>query len=214
MVPENGQNVLLFWTLFALLSPSNPKKSKKKKKKIVNGDKYPIWLHGVRFFDLINGVVIDNMHGVMLCVVKLLLKLCFSTEFKMAKFNFCEKLPLFDQYLSKIKPPIEITRPPRLYQKFGYDWKASEYRYCLLFYGLPVMVDILAQNRFSNFSLLAHSVHIQLQFSILKLSLNYAEKMIIRFCQYFQLIYGQRYMLSNIHQLMHLCDEVKHLGPL
>ena len=132
----------------------------------------------------------------------------------MAKFNFCEKLSLFDQYSLKIKPPIEITRPPRLYQKFGYDWKASEYRYCLLFYGLPVMVDILAQNRLSNFSLLAHSVHIQLQFSISKLSLNYAEKMLIRFCQYFQLIYGQRYMLSNIHQLMHLCDEVKHLGPL
>ena len=185
-----------------------------KEKKTVNGVKRPTWLHGVRFFHLINGVAIDYMHGVMLGVVKLLLKLWFSTEFKMEKFNCCEKLTLFDQHLLKIKPPIEITRPPRSYQKYGSDWKASEYRNFLLFYGLPVMVDILPQNQLSNFSLLAHSVHILLQFSISKHSLDYAEKMLIRFCQDFQLIYGQRYMLSNIHQLVHLYDDVKHLGPL
>ena len=60
----------------------------------------------------------------MLGAVKLLLKLWFSTEFKMEEFNFCEKPTLFDQCLLKIKPPIEITRPPRSYQKFGQDWKA------------------------------------------------------------------------------------------
>ena len=129
----------------------------------------------------------------------------------MEEFNFCEKLPLFDQYLLKIKPPLEITRPPHSYQKFGHDWKASEYRNFLMFYGLSIMVSI---KQLSNFSLLPHSVHILLQYSISKLSLDYAEKMLIRFCQGFQSIYGQRYMLSNIHQLMHLCDNVKHLGPL
>ena len=45
----------------------------------------------IRFFDLINGIAIEYMHGVILGVVKLLLKLWFSTEFKMEKFNFCEK---------------------------------------------------------------------------------------------------------------------------
>ena len=118
----------------------------------------------------------------MLSVVKLFLKLWFSTEFKMEKCNCCEKLPLFDQYLLKIKPPMEITRPPRSYRKFGNDWKASEYRNLLLFYGLPIMIDILPQNQLSNFSLLAHSVHILLQFSISERSLDYAEKMLIRFC--------------------------------
>ena len=45
-------------------------------------EKNPTWLHGVRFFDLINGVAIDYMHGVILGDVKLLLKLWFSTEWK------------------------------------------------------------------------------------------------------------------------------------
>ena len=38
--------------------------------------------------------------------------------------------------------------------------------------------------------------------------------MILKFCQQFQEIYGKCYMLANIHQLLHLCDNVKHLGPL
>ena len=38
--------------------------------------------------------------------------------------------------------------------------------------------------------------------------------MIERFCQQFQEIYAQRYMIANIHQLLQLCDNVKCLGPL
>ena len=38
--------------------------------------------------------------------------------------------------------------------------------------------------------------------------------MIERFCQQFQEIYAQRYMITNIHQLLQLCDNVKSLGPL
>ena len=36
-----------------------------KEKKTVNGVKYPTWLHGVRFFNLVNGVVIGYVHGLM-----------------------------------------------------------------------------------------------------------------------------------------------------
>ena len=39
-----------------------------------------IWLHGIRSYDLANGVGIDYMHCVMLVVMKLMLKLRFSNE--------------------------------------------------------------------------------------------------------------------------------------
>ena len=50
------------------------------------------------------------MHGVMLGVVKLLLKLWFSNEHKAEKYNAYGKLTLFDERLN-IKPTFEVTRP-------------------------------------------------------------------------------------------------------
>ena len=65
------------------------------------------------------------MHGVMLGVTKLMLKLWFSNEHKKESFSVHDRLNLFDSRLVDIKPTVEITRPPRSYQKFGHDWKAS-----------------------------------------------------------------------------------------
>ena len=76
-------------------------------KKIVLGVKYPTRLHGLQSNDLVNGVAIDYMHGVKLGVVKLLLKLWFSNE-----HNAYDKLTLFDERLTNIKPTIEVARPP------------------------------------------------------------------------------------------------------
>ena len=43
------------------------KNNKKNQTKTVNNDvNYPIWLHEVRFFDLINHIAIDYMHEGML----------------------------------------------------------------------------------------------------------------------------------------------------
>ena len=182
-------------------------------KKIVFGVKYPTWLHGLQSYDLVNGVGIDYMHGVMLGVVKLLLKLWFSNEHKAEKYNAYGKLTLFDERLN-IKPTFEVTRPPRSNKKFSHDWKASEYCNFLLFYGVPVLVDILPTEQLAHFSLLSHSIHKLLQCNISNECMKSVEKMILKFCQQFQEIYGKRYMLANIHQLLHLCDNVKHLGPL
>ena len=40
--------------------------------------KYPAWLYGVGSYDLVNGVGTNYMHGVMLRMMKLMLKLWFS----------------------------------------------------------------------------------------------------------------------------------------
>ena len=41
-----------------------------------------------------------------------------------------------------------------------------------------------------------------------------AEEMIERFCQQFQEKHGPPYMVADIHQLLHLYDDNKNLGPL
>lgn len=132
----------------------------------------------------------------------------------MEEFNIHNKLPLFDQRLTQIKPPDEVTRSPRSYQKFSSDWKLSDYRNFISFYDLPILADILPNNQLSNFTLLVHSMFILLQKSISHASIESAENMLMNVCNGFRKIYGDRYMSANIHQLLYLCDNVNYLGPL
>ena len=99
------------------------------------------------------------MHGVMLDVLKLMLKLWFSNEHKRESFSVHDQLTLFDSRLVDIKPTVEITRPPRSYQKFCHGWKALEYRNFLIFYGVPVLIDTLPKEQLAYLSLLSHRIH-------------------------------------------------------
>ena len=50
----------------------------------------------------------------MFDVVKMMLQLRFSSEYKKEEFNIYNLLPLFDQRLTQIKPPNEVIRPPNI----------------------------------------------------------------------------------------------------
>ena len=149
------------------------------------------------------------MPVVMLDVMKLMSKRWFLNQHKIESFSVHDRLNLFDSHLVDITPTVEITRPPRSYQKFGHDWKASEY-------GVPVLIDILPMEQLEHLSLLSHSIHKILQHSISNDCLEAIERMIFTFCEQFQEIY----MVNNIcfqmfmHQLLHLYMYVGNLGPL
>ena len=72
-------------------------------------------------------------------------------------------------------------------------------------------VDILPKE---HLSILSHSTQKFLQHSISNECLEAVDRMIFTFCQLFQKIYGKRYMLSNIHQLLPLCTNIRNLWPI
>ena len=121
-------------------------------KKPVNGVKHPTWLHRLKHFDSVNGVAVDYVHGVLLGVTKLLTRLWFSKEFTGQHFNIQHFLPQADKRIEEIKPPIEITRVPRSFSKYSSDWKGSEFRTLLLFYGVPILFDLLPPDLLQHFS--------------------------------------------------------------
>ena len=125
------------------------------------GIKYPTWLHGIRSYDLVNGLGIDYMHGVMIGVIKLKLKLWFSNEHKRESFSVHDQLTLFHSRLVDIKPTVEITRPPISYQKFSHGWNASGYTET--FHGIPVLIGILPKEQLPYLSWLSHSIYKLLQ---------------------------------------------------
>ena len=92
-------------------------------------------------------------------------------------------------------------------------FKPSKYRNFLLFYVVLVLVDILPMEQLVHFFLLSYSIYKLLQYDISNEHLKTVEKIILKFCQQFQEIYRKHYMLADIHQLLHLRDNVKHLGP-
>ena len=66
-----------------------------------------------------------------------------------------------------------------------------QHRNFLIFYGVPVLIDILPKEQLAHLSLLSHSVHKLLKHSISKDYLEAVERMIFTFCEQFQEIYGK-----------------------
>ena len=77
-----------------------------------------------------------------------------------------------------------------------------------------VFIGILPKKQLIHLSLLSHIIHKLLQHSMSNDCLEVVEIMIFTSCEQFQEIYGKQHILSNIHQLLHLCMEVKSLRPL
>lgn len=163
-------------------------------------------------FHIISGIAIDYMHGVLLGVHKLLLELWLLPKFGKDNFIFQDKQELVNKRLLGIKPTLNITRLPRSIQDMKY-WKASEFRSFLLYFGGPVLHDILNKDIFGHYLLLVNSMHILLKFGFTPNDNNRAEGMLTKFCELFADLYDDRFMRLNVHQLLHLSD-ARTLGPL
>ena len=185
-----------------------------KKDYIVHGIKGPTWFGLLKHFDYVVGTGIDYMHGVLLGVQKLLLTLWFSTKFAGKDYSISGWVSLVDKRLSEITPTLEIHRLPRSISEHLKYWKASELRSFLLYYGIPVLYGLLPDNYFHHYAIFVHAVYICLKDSISLEELKKAESMLFSFCKDFSALYEERFQTLNVHQLLHLADDVRELGPL
>ncbi|XP_062599997.1 uncharacterized protein LOC134261585 [Saccostrea cucullata] len=180
----------------------------------VNGVKGPSWVTFFPRFNIVCGIAIDYMHGVLLGVQKLLLRLWFSSEFKSKNFSFHEHVQEVDNRLRNLKPTLDISRLPRSIENDLKYWKASEYRSFLLYFGAPVLFGILDNLRFSHFLNFVNGIHILLKQGSTEEEVSEAEALLFNFCADFEYLYEKCFMTLNIHQLVHLADSVRVLGPL
>ena len=180
----------------------------------VNGVKGPSWLNFFPKFDIVNGIAIDYMHGVLLGVQKLLLNLWFGVSHKSKPFSYYNKVGLADERLLNIKPTSSVSRLPRSIENDLKYWKASEYRSFLLYYGAPILNGILDEDKFSHYLLFANAIYILLMSGSTDIDVTRAEIMLFEFVNLFAQLYDNCFMTLNIHQLVHLADSVRYLGPL
>jgi hypothetical protein len=182
---------------------------------VVKGIKGPSYLSYFNYYSFVRGTGIDYMHGVLLGVVKTLTAtLWFNSEHSNELYSMWKHIGVVDKQLEEIKPPNNISRIARSLSDHKQYWKASEWRNWLLYYSLPILRSICLDEYFQHYMLLVQATYIMLQDSISPSDLDTCEKMIVQFVVMFPALYAERYATLNVHQLLHLPQCVRDLGPL
>lgn len=93
-------------------------------------------------------------------------------------------------------------------------WKASEFRSWLLYYSLPLLLGQLPPLYLQHYALLVCAMHILLQPQLTEGKIAAAEEMLRDFIHFLPELYSETECTLNAHLLLHICDHVRHWGPL
>ena len=106
--------------------------------------------------------------------------------------------------------PSEFARQPRSLIELAH-WKAMEYRQFLLYTGPVVLRDVVTKEVYQHFLSLSIAVAIMLDTNDDRRNayLPYARKLITHFVQGCEAIYGNTFVVYNVHNLLHLPDDVE-----
>jgi len=164
--------------------------------------------------DLVDSIPVDYMHCYLEGVVKLLIRSWVHPNNHRQPFYIGLQTTAIDCELLKQQPPLEFTRPPRSIAKHLYYWKASELRYWVLYYSLPLLLHRLPSVYWHHYALLVCSLHLLLKSSISAEEIDAAEQMLSDFYALMPELYGYKFCTHNVHLLNHLTKFVRLWGPL
>lgn len=164
-------------------------------------------------FDMVDGFPLDYMHLICLGVVKKLLMSLWCCGKPSTKIAFRNVTNISDSLINFAKcMPLEFNRKPRSLIEVK-RWKATEFRQFLFYTGPVALRNQLNKDRYLNFITL-HVASTILSNRKYNDSIDYAHSLLQYFVETFKILYGQENMSHNIHNLMHLSNDVRHHGAL
>ncbi|CAH0551339.1 unnamed protein product [Brassicogethes aeneus] len=163
--------------------------------------------------DMVVQIPLDYMHLICLGVVKRQLQFWVQ-----GKCNIRLKPPLLKEAESRISSfrnlfLQEFSRKARSLSEVD-RWKATEFRVFLLYTGGVVMKDLLAENIYRHFLCLIVAIRILVDENKLKTYGNYANELLLFFVKKYGSIYGMESLSFNVHNLIHLYNDVQNFGAL
>lgn len=166
--------------------------------------------------DYIRSTAVDVLHCVYLGVVKALLKLWFSKKYKHNNWSFFHHIHVVDRLLCAITPPSSVSRLPRSISEHQTYWKGHEFKNWLFYYSLPILRRIMGEKPayFIHYKLLVDALSLVHQSSISEQSVNVAHDKFCQFVEEFEDLYEMRHLSANIHQLLHIAQNVRDFGPI
>lgn len=112
------------------------------------------------------------------------------------------------EYIIKIfaRKPRPLPELPR--------WKATELRLDLLYICPVAYKPYLSNERYSHMMLLHVAIKLLLNKETCKIYTDYAESLLRLYVSTGALLYGAKYVTFNVHNLIHLANDVRKHGPL
>ena len=169
--------------------------------------------------NLIHQIPLDYMHLLCLGVVRALIDY-FVFGLRLRKYKVDNKrwtplqLAQANSYLNGIKNfiPVEFGRKPALLQKC-HKWKALNSRLFVGYIGPQVLFRIYEENSdFVKPFLALHVVFRLLSTFKNETEIKRAKDLSVYFIRFMKYLYGEVVVSQNVHNLVHLCDEVLQLG--
>ncbi|XP_053674045.1 LOW QUALITY PROTEIN: uncharacterized protein LOC128724341 [Anopheles nili] len=171
------------------------------------------YLKYLQNFNMIDGVVTsDPLHLIDLGVTRKLLLGWRNGSLGIATKLSAKQTKEISESLCKIQLPSEIHRALRPIEHLRH-WKGRELSNFLLYPSLVVLKDVLCEGAYNHFLLYFSAVTM---FSSEKYRQNWhvAAKMLEDFVDEFGMIYDEKYLTSNVHNLLHVYDDVENYGVL
>lgn len=168
----------------------------------------PLVDHGI---SCIKSFVLDYMHLACLGVTRRILrflkggpKLCRISYIQQCSIS--ERLESFRKYI-----PSEFARRPRSLLELD-RWKATEYRQFMLYTGIVALKGNVSSKCYDHFVCFMLAMTILLSSNVEKRTeyINYSRELLKTFVYRSRVVYGETFTVYNVHNLIHLPDDVEH----
>ena len=163
--------------------------------------------------DMVKKFPIDYMHQLCLGVMRklLLIWLRGNRGVKMS----AGQVETVSKKLLELKPfvPGTFARKPRSLLDVD-RWKATEFRQFLLYTGKIALKGILKSDLYEHFVVLSVASSIFVCPSLAQSFKGYAKELMKYFVEQSKFLYGDEFMVYNVHSMIHLADEVETFGCL
>lgn len=171
-------------------------------------------LNNVPGFLPISNTPLDYMHLICLGIVKKLILLWIKGPFSIRLSRRAINRILYLLILLRCTTPSDFVRKPRSLKDVK-QWKAVEFRNFLLYTEPVVLKYTLKKELYYHFLTLHTTITILVRPDLCQKELiDYAEALLKNFVLFFEILYGKQYITHNVHNLLHLCCDVRIFGPL
>ncbi|XP_043468096.1 uncharacterized protein LOC122502220 [Leptopilina heterotoma] len=162
--------------------------------------------------NMVTMFVLDFMHLGFLGIMKKLLSLWLNSTIRKFKFSSSQKEKVnFMLHELKTQVPCEFQRKTESLNEISL-WKATQFSFFLLYAGIVILKKILTPQYYNHFLLLFTSCRILCSKELAKIYYADAKLYLTRFASIMVKLYGKSTMSINLHNLIHIADDVKNMN--